>query len=208
MRKIFNFLRQSRESSTKSGQFFPLRGIPHRGTFFNFLNGFTLIEMVVYVGVVVIIVSSIMIFGISTIRTGTKIKYNADILDSGRRAMEMMNYEIKKSKSVYGSTSVFAINPGQLSLEQVSTSTPGETNGFVDFFQCGDSLCLHRDGADPIRMIGDQIRLTNLVFKQLSNSTSSPPSIQIKVRLEIGTSSSAFATSSIDLSSAANLRGY
>lgn len=169
--------------------------------------GFTLIEMMVYLGVAVIVISAIMIFGIAAIRSGAKIKSNANLIDNGRRVMEVINYEIKKSRTIYTPTSVFDSHPGQLSLEQTSTSTPGEIISFVDFFQCGDSLCLRRDGSNPLKLTTGEIKITNLIFRQLVNSTSSP-SVQINLGLETGTMSQVYYGSSIDLESAANLRGY
>lgn len=167
-------------------------------------KGFTLIELLVYIATLVIIIGAIVVFSIIAIRSGSKIKANAEVLDNARRAMEIMTYEIKKSRAVYSPTSKFDINPGQLSLEQTA-GVSNETIGFVDFFQCGEGLCLKREGNQPINFLSGRVKATNLKFEQLINSASAV-SIQITLRVESTVSSDYM--SGIELTNTALLRGY
>ncbi|MFH0852673.1 MAG: type II secretion system protein [bacterium] len=170
-------------------------------------EGFTLVELVVYVGIIGFIVTALVAFSLGAIQTGAKIKANSEVLDNARRAMEIMQYEIKKSKNIYTPTSIFGASPGQLGLEQSATSTPGEAVGFVDFFACGDSLCLKRDSSTPVSLISDKVKINSLIFRQLENSTSS--SVQIILGVEsINASVAPDYASSVELQSAANPRGY
>jgi len=174
----------------------------------SFNKGFTLIEMVIYIAIVTVVVGIVVMFGFAAIRTGAKVKTNAEVLDNSRRAMETIIYEIKKSRSVYTPTSAFDTDPGQLSLEQATTTPVDETATFVDFFKCGDSLCLRREGSNPMNLTNDRVKVIGLVFTQLSNS-SSRPSVQIRLRLEsVNASLVPDYSSSIDLTSTAILRGY
>ncbi len=171
-------------------------------------TGFTLMEILVYVALVGIVAGAITGFGIWAIRAGAKIKMENEVMNNARRAMETMVYEIKKSAGVYTPTSNFEINPGQLSLEQMTESIPQEEKTFVDFFQCGEALCLKRERAAPIALTNEKVRLTNLQFKQLVNSVTSP-SIQISLSLEgIAAGSRPEGQASISLTTTANLRSY
>lgn len=149
----------------------------------SFLTGFTLIEMVVYVSVCSIILGSLAFFAFWALRAGAKAKMEQEVLNNGRRAMEIMIYEIKKSESVYPPTSVFDSNPGQLSLEQKTSSLPQESETFSDFFRCGQVLCFKRESQEPIALTSANVNLTNLQFSKLSNSATAT-SIQIKIELE------------------------
>ena len=171
------------------------------------LTGFTLIEMVIYVALVAIIVSIIVTFGFWMIQVGAKTKVNSEVLANARRAMETMTYEIKRSKSVYTPTSVFETNPGQLSLEQVPAAGVDETTNFIDFFLCGQALCLKREKAGPIALTNDSVRVTNLSFQQRLNSLGAV-SVQIDLKVESLASSRPEYTASIELIETANLRSY
>jgi len=170
-------------------------------------NGFSLIEMLIYVALVATIISSVVFFGIWIIRVSVKSRINSDVMGNARSAMETMAYEIKKSQSVYAPTSVFDSNPGQLSLEQTNAAGSDESSSFIDFFICGQSLCLKREKANPIILTNNSVRVTSLLFSQRLNSIESP-SIQIKLRVESASSTKPEYTNSIDLTTTANLRFY
>jgi len=170
-------------------------------------RGFTLVEMLAYIAILVILVTVIIIFAFWTIRAGSKIKTNYELADNARRALDTMIYEIKKSKSVYTPTSIFDVNPGQLGLEQVASSTT-ETLTFVDFFKCGNSLCLKREGASPVALTNNRVKITSLTFSQLLNSTATP-SVQISLRVESSaTSTNPEYAGVLELTSTATLRTY
>lgn len=171
-------------------------------------QGFTLMEILVYVSIVVIVAGAITGFGVWAMRVGAKLKAGNDVMDNARRAMEVMTYEIKKSAGVYAPTSVFGAGPGQLSLEQSTTSLPGEESTFVDFFRCGQALCLKREGVAPVVLTNEKVVLTDLVFNQMLNSPDNP-SIQIYLRLQTASADSRPENQDqIELTTAANLRAY
>lgn len=170
-------------------------------------SGFTLTEILVYSAMVVLIMVAIITFGLSAIRAGVKIKTNTEVIENARRAIEVVSYEIKKSKSVYAPTSVFGSSPGQLSLEQSADLSSGEASGFVDFFKCQESLCLRRESSNPVLLTSDKVRIANLVFKQLLNSESMP-SVQIVLKVESAVASALPQFSSaIEITTTVNLRG-
>ncbi len=173
-----------------------------------FRTGFTLIEMIIYVALVTTVISVIVGFAFWAIQVGSKVKINYEVTDNARRAMETMVFEIKKSKSIYTPTAIFDVSPGQISLEQIATTTPGEVMTFVDFFKCADSLCLKREGQDPVKITTAQVKIVNLSFSPLLNSTTTP-SVQINLQVDsVSSSSRPEYFSSINLTTTAALRSY
>lgn len=163
--------------------------------------------MLAYLAILVILVSVIIIFAFWTIRVGSKIKVNYELADNARHSLDTITYEIKKSQSVYTPTSIFDANPGQLSLEQVASSTT-ETLTFVDFFKCGDSLCLKREGASPVALTNSRVKITSLVFSQILNSAATP-SVQISLQIEsAATSTNPEYSGVLEITGAATLRTY
>ncbi len=169
--------------------------------------GFSLLEMLIYIALVAIIISSVVFFGIWAIQVGAKTKANSEVLGNARRALETMVYEIRRSQSLYAPTSIFDASPGQLSLEQTSAAGAAESSNFIDFFLCGQSLCLKREQSEPILLTSSYVRVTSLTFNQRLNSVSSP---SIKITLQVASASSTRPeeTASIDLTTTANLRSY
>ncbi len=170
-------------------------------------TGFSLIEMLIYIALVVIIISSIVFFGIWAMQVGAQTRINSEVLGNARRAMEIVVYEIRKSKSVYAPTSNFDINPGQLSLVTATSTGAEESSAFIDFFICGQALCLKREKANPVALTNSSVQVTNLIFSQRLNSVSSP-SIRINLRVTSAASVRPGATTTIDLTTTANLRTY
>ncbi|MBU3901408.1 type II secretion system GspH family protein [Patescibacteria group bacterium] len=171
------------------------------------ISGFTLIEMLIYILLVAVVGSALVFFGFWAIQVGAKTKANTEVLGNARRAMETMVYEIRKATSVYAPTSIFDASPGQLSLATATSTDVDENSAFIDFFLCGQALCLKREKANPVALTNNSVQVTNLTFSQRLNSVSSP-SIRINLRVTSTASVRPGATTTIDLTTTANLRVY
>lgn len=211
MMKNFQFPPHRSELGTGQAIFHPSGGLP-QGDNFQFrktVHGFTLIEMIIYVALMAIVISLIVGFAFWAIQVGAKATINYEVADNARRAMETMVFEIKRAKSIYTPTAIFDVSPGQISLEQIATTTPDEVTTFVDFFKCADSLCLKREGQDSVKITTAQVKLVNLSFSPLLNSTTTP-SVQINLQVDSAVSSSSRPEyfSSIELTTTVALRAY
>jgi type II secretory pathway pseudopilin PulG len=171
-------------------------------------GGFTLIELIVYVATISVVIGAVVVFAVWATRLGAKIKINYAVSNNARRAMETMVYEIKKSYSVYTPTCVFDNPLGQLSLEQIATSTPGETTTFVDFFRCGNSLCFKKEtSTTPQALTNSQVKISNLTFTHLINASSSSIQINLGMESSIPNPDPSY-DSTINLTSTATLSPY
>jgi len=166
-------------------------------------TGFTLIESLVYIGVLAIIVMAIFSFLVWAIRSSSKVKVMKEASDNARRAMEIMVYEIKEARNIYTPTSTST----QLSLETLHYLPGGENTTYIDFYLCGPQLCLRKESQDPITLTSDKVEVTNLVFTQVV--TGQIPSVQIELKIDYkDPSNQPQYQASVNLKSTAYLRSY
>lgn len=168
-------------------------------------RAFTLMEVLIYIAVLAIVFLAVSSFLTWSIKTNAKAAAIREATDNARRAMEVMVYEIREAKSVYSPTSTST----QLSLETTHYLSAGETYGFIDFYLCGENgsaICLKKESQNPIAITSDSIRVSNLVFRQISTTT---PSVQIQLKLDYKTQAQQQEyQASVDLTSTASLRSY
>lgn len=170
-------------------------------------KSFTLIEILVYIGVLGIVIMAVSSFLIWSIHSNTKAKVMRETLDNAQRAMEIMTYEIKEAKSIYTPTGTFDLNPGQLSLETSHYLPEGEKTTYIDFYLCGTQLCLKKESQNPIALTSDSVEVNNLIFTQVI--TRQIPSVQIKLKVAYKNPANLPEYQSlVNLESTATLRSY
>lgn len=171
-------------------------------------KGFTLTEILVYVGIlsmIVLVVSSLFLW-IS--RSSAKAKATREALNNSRRAVEIMTHEIREANSIYTPTSAFSISTGQLSLETIKYLPEGENRSYIDFYICEKRLCLKKEGQDPIALTSGKVEIKSLEFSQVA-TTSTIPSVQISLKIDYGTPDTQPSyQASINTTSTVSLRLY
>lgn len=156
-----------------------------------------MLEVLIYIAVLAIIFLSVSSFLIWSIRINAQAAAVREATDNARRAMEIMSYEIREAKSIYAITSTST----QLSLETMHYLPFGETSTFIDFYLCGSptsTICLKKESQNPIAITSDTVRVSSLVFTQISTTT---PSIRIQLKVDYKTEASVEATSAVSLRS-------
>ncbi len=145
-------------------------------------RAFSLIEALVYVGVLIIITYSLESFIFWTIDSNAKSRAMKETLDNARRSMETMVYEVREAKGVYTPTSIFDNDSGQLSLETTHNLPSGETTTYLNFYLCDKHLCLKREGANPITITTNDVSVDRLIFSR--SVASSTELVQITLALK------------------------
>ena len=173
--------------------------IHHKSKILN-QRGFTIIEIVVSVGIFSIILLLIISFGLWMTYYGAKAKSDREAASNAERVMDIITYEIKHAKKIYTPTTT----SNQLSLETKNYLPAGENHTFIDFFICGTSLCLKKESQDPIVITSKNIRVSSLSFLQALNGTR--PSVQINLTINYEESSSTYDRAAISLTSTASPR--
>lgn len=166
--------------------------------------GFTLMEILVYIAVLAVIISIVFSFFLWASYSSNKTKASKEVLNSSRRAMEIMSFEIKGAKSIYTPTSGMA----QLSLETGRYLPEGENSSYIDFYLCDGRLCLKKEDQDPVAFTSDKVEVKNLEFILIS-ATSTAPSIQISLKIDYkNPKNRAEYQASINTTSTVSLRNY
>jgi prepilin-type N-terminal cleavage/methylation domain-containing protein len=171
-------------------------------------KGFTLVEILIYIAVLAIIISAVSSFILWQIASGAKSRAIRETQYNAERALSIITQEIREAKGVYGPTSLFNVNPGQLSLENAKYLPVGETASYIDFFLCETRLCLKKESQSPVALTSDRVQVSNLVFSQIA-TTSTAPSIQINLKIDYKTASARPEyQSSFSATTTASLRSY
>jgi len=145
-------------------------------------KGFSFIELLVYVAVLVTVTVAISSFFLWSNKANTKSKASREVLDNTNRVIEMISSEIKEADSIYTPTTVFDSSPGQLSLATTKYLPVNEGASYIDFYLCGTQLCMKKESQSSVAITSDRVEVSNLTFKQIATS-SSAFSIQINLTI-------------------------
>ncbi len=145
-------------------------------------RAFSLLEFVVYIGVLIILISVITLFSATLIKSLNKNRIKKEVNQGAYMAMKTMLYEIRAAKTVYVPTSKFNVHPGQLSLETSKDVPSGEIKTYVDFYVDENSrLYFKKEGREPILILSENLRVSDLEFEYLSSISES-----VKINLIVG----------------------
>lgn len=176
--------------------------------FKNNKKGFTLVEMMMYVAIMVVVGSVFVVFIPQVTRENAYIQAKGEVLDNITSVMDLMVREIKHSSGVYPSTTVFIANPGQLSLETRFNTIATEESTFVDFYVDSNRLYVKREEEAIQQLTSDKVKINSLVFTNL-NAGGSYPVIRIVLTASYdSTSQEVMAQSSVTLTSTVSARVY
>ena len=155
--------------------------------------GFTFIEIIVSLAIFSIILLFVVSFFFTMSSTNFKTKSDRDNIEAVRRVLDEMAFEIKSAKSIYTPTTT----ANQLSLETARYLSPNETSTFIDFFLCGNALCLKKEFQNPIVLTADSVKIMNITFLKILNG--STPSIKINLTLSHAGVTGSFDPGSSDI---------
>lgn len=167
------------------------------------LTGFTLIEILVSVGIMGVVLIGIIAFALWMNYYSSKTKADREASENARRIMSIITYEIRGSKAIYSPTTASS----QLSLETSRYLPTDETDTYIDFFLCDSNLCMKKESKDPFVLNSDSTSISSLTFTKIT--TGSRDSIQVSLTVGYknqNTSNGNYA--SVSLTSTAALRNY
>ena len=166
-------------------------------------KGFTLVEILVYLGIFFLVITIIISFVFWLVRSNTKLKVMREVLDNANRIMEIITYETKGAKSIYTPTT----SSNQLSLETTNYLPGGEETTYIDFYLCDSALCLKKESQDPIVLTSDSVEITNLVFTRIVSGQAESVQIDLSVSYKNPANRSEYRAL-VDLTSTISLRIY
>lgn len=145
------------------------------------VEGFSLIEMLVYISILVFMLAVIMDITISMVRSERVIRASRNVENSASITLERFVREVRQADSINTTSSVFGSNPGVLVLQGTDTLGNPRT---VEFYVSSETLLLKENGLDLGALTQADARVTNLVFSHFLGSNSE--GVRIEVTIESG----------------------
>jgi type II secretory pathway pseudopilin PulG len=140
-------------------------------------KGFTLIETIVYVGLLVMVMTLVSGYFIWILRADARIEAMSRNQDEMERVMHFLEQEIRASKGIYEPTS----SSGQLSLYTSKYPDSNEDHVYTDFYLCGTRLCYNING-NSFPVTSDNVNITELAFTTITDGKL--PSVRTHIKME------------------------
>lgn len=156
-------------------------------------RGFSLIEAVVYIGLIAIIVSTAIYFLTNIFSVYGKIYAQKEVAANIQSALDTIIQEIKFGKSIYTSTSVFASDSGQISIETSQNPPTGETKAYVDFYLDNGRIYMKKESQSALPLTSNQVKINKLRLTNLSPGGNAPDGAQIFIEGQFNTTNAILA---------------
>jgi len=142
--------------------------------FKNQKKGFSLIEVLFYITIFIILISVVTLFAATFIKSINKNHIKKEVAQGAYTVINSIIYEIENADNVYLPTSVFGAHPGQLSLKTTQKLSEGEQATYIDFYLDNNNrFYIKREGEGARLLTSENLRVTNLEFQYLANSSES-----------------------------------
>lgn len=175
-------------------------------------SGFTLVELIIYVAISAIVLTTVLNFAWSIIDTKTYVNTSAEITQNGRLVLEQLTRDIREAESIKDSTSIFDTHPGTLTLQK------GDDEIIIDTYShpltIGGKTITARTLRRRINLENDEdltsniVNVSNFVIQDLSANESSQ-NINFEITLEyINPGNDQTRDKEITIESSATLRKY
>jgi type II secretory pathway pseudopilin PulG len=152
-------------------------------------RGFTLIETILYILIIGMILSTLGLFMNHLLQARAQTHASADVITAGRTIQDVLGNAMRAAAGINTGTSTFGSDPGTLSLNMVDVSLDP-----MVFSLTGDDgqFQVSEAGGTNVLLTSDDVRVTNLIFNNLTGSDDTGI-IQVQFTLEaVNTSGSAY----------------
>ena len=146
-------------------------------------NGFSLIEMLVYVAILAFMLAVIIEVVLSVARSERVMRAVRSIENSAIVSLERISRELREAESVNENLSAFGAHPGILVLEKEGDSGNSVT---TEFYLSNGRLMLRENGVEAGALTEAEARVTDLKFYYFSATTSA--GVRTEITIESGTS--------------------
>jgi Tfp pilus assembly protein PilW len=150
---------------------------------------FSLVELILYVGIASLIIGSMMLFIIQMIEVRGDAEFDREVNENARFALDYVTQQIHDAQGL--NTGTFGAHPSSFTLDVdgsgtlvIDTDTKTVGSSTIRFLQ-----------SDGTQLTSDKVNVTNFVVHELTRDTE-PENLQIELTLESldGLTSSSFRT--------------
>jgi len=124
-------------------------------------RGFTFVEIIIYLAIVGMVVTSLVTFALSISGQQNKNYVVQEVQANARTALDIMSQRIKSASDVNIASSVFGANPGILSLAMADV---GKNPTIINLTGANGTLQIKEGIASPVALTSNKVKVTNLVF--------------------------------------------
>ena len=143
-------------------------------------NGFTLIEMLIYIAIIGVALTSFITFSVSVSNSRNKTYVIQEVQANARVALTTITQKIQSAIGVNTGISTFGSDPGSLSLSM----TDAGKNPTIISLDADDGILQITEGVSgPVAITTNEVKVTNLVFFDLTPAGEAP-NIKIRVTIE------------------------
>ena len=124
-------------------------------------KGFTLVETIIYIGIIGAVAASFVSFSIFISNSRNKTYVGQEVQANSRTALNFISQKIKMSNGVNIGLSTFDIDPGVLSLSMANPAV----NPTIFSLDADNGILQITEGANPpVNVVSNKIKVTNLMF--------------------------------------------
>lgn len=144
-------------------------------------DGFTLVETLVYITIIAMVVVAFVSFSISVSNSRNKAYVVQEVQANARTTLDLISQRIRAAVGVNTGSCTFGSDPGVLSLAMAEET---ENPTIIDLDQDNGSLQITQGLGDPVLITSNKVKVTNLVFTNLTPLTVDRENIRVEITLE------------------------
>lgn len=130
-------------------------------------QGFTLVELILYITIVVIILSALIPFALDVVGSGAKSSVQEEVTANARYISERIKYEIRNA------TTINSVTSSSLSL---ATSVPATNPTVIDL--SGSNIRITQGSGSPIILNSNMVSISGLTFTNFISADTKTKNIQ------------------------------
>jgi prepilin-type N-terminal cleavage/methylation domain-containing protein len=143
-------------------------------------NGYTLVEVLVSIAILIILLGSFFSVMVVATRSFAHLKTVRDLNAAATTSMERITREIRKSSSINMAESVLGDNSGRLRLMTVEEGILQD----VDIKLEGDKVLLFRGGVELGSLTAGNVRVSQLLFQHVGSQIAG--AVKVEMTIEAG----------------------
>ena len=131
-------------------------------------NGFTLIEILIYVAILGAILATFVTYSMSITDMRSKNYVEQEVQANARVSMDIISKKIRSANGVNIGASTFNGDPGVLSLSMADAS---KNPTIINLDQDNGTLQIKEGSGSEVAIVSNEVQVTNLIFTNLTGSS-------------------------------------
>lgn len=148
-------------------------------------RGFGLIEMVIYVALLVTLFAGTVSLVLTMSTAYAKARNMRNVTTQGIAVMERVIRDTRLAYTIDTGNSTFAANPGILRL--LSVTSPTNSASTTRRYSLSGETFILEEGAAPALALTNGVRVTNLVFRNISTGVGTVRAVRVELTVQTGT---------------------